>query len=399
MLSRFFFFVEKKDMWSLVRFTLSQEKITRSFLKRLVRKPMDCVVNALQVLGLVDEKQADLMRILITPAGIDTTQLLDMFRVLDDANEYRLRRFNDFQGLLGHIQSLGAREGVFAGYRTHPGGPPLGSPEPGQKRHAFVIGRGDDGHLYLVDPQADALCDLEDAAQCADLIQADFYYVLEKKTAAATAAPAAAPTTAVMDMPSQEISEADRRTIRKMLVECFPHLKNSAVRTAYFERPSQRFIGITAGGRPVAFLFLQEGKDRSAYVHSVCVKKSQRGKRLCERLFLYLIERYGTLDLSLEVRVGRYAGEGQAANTAACRCYSKFGFLFTDERCSVREDGLNCPMMRPAKGVATAVHGLSGCDREAVSAGSTSVELGTVDGRRVGWDRVGRGWRWSIAAA
>jgi hypothetical protein len=38
-------------------------------MKRLIKKPMDCVINALQVLGLVDEKHADLMRILVGDTG------------------------------------------------------------------------------------------------------------------------------------------------------------------------------------------------------------------------------------------------------------------------------------------------------------------------------------------
>lgn len=66
-------------------------------------------------------------------------------------------------------------------------------------------------------------------------------------------------------------------------------------------------------------------------------------------MFSYLVSNYGEYNLILTVRVDRYAGKGLPENKAAIQCYSKYGFLFMDDICSIQADGLNCKMIRQKK--------------------------------------------------
>lgn len=127
---------------------LSQFPITDANLQtfnRTFNAPMDCVISALQLMGILDNITANIMRIsTLGVVGFTTAQIEIIFA-------YKFRRNFDFKSttdfdewarwintllLPGHV--------VFAGYTGH----------------VFLIGRMLNGRLIYIEPQLNMFCDL-----------------------------------------------------------------------------------------------------------------------------------------------------------------------------------------------------------------------------------------------
>ena len=127
---------------------LSQFKITDANLQtfnRTFNAPMDCVINALQLMGILDDISANIMRIsTLGVVGFTKAQIEIIFA-------YKFRKNFDFKPttnfdewatwintllIPGHV--------VFAGYTGH----------------VFLIGRMLNGRLFYIEPQLNMFCDL-----------------------------------------------------------------------------------------------------------------------------------------------------------------------------------------------------------------------------------------------
>lgn len=102
---------------------------------------------------------------------------------------------------------------------------------------------------------------------------------------------------------------------------------------------------------PIGFCFVNIISG-SASIYSVCISKRYQRRGLCSLLMAEVISDVGWRNLYLDIRV---AGElmstcGLSGNMGACKCYEKHGFKVTNKECTLREDGLNCQMVRPANG-------------------------------------------------
>lgn len=157
----------------------------------------------------------------------------------------------------------------------------------------------------------------------------------------------------VLDQNSSEFSIFDKRyqsMVLNMLKTCFPY--GEIKREEYFNTPNQRIICLYMTNAMnkieiVAVCFIRQISNDLCFIHSVCVKKNKQGHKCCDRLFSYLLSNYGhQYNLVLNVRVDKYKGHGLPANHAAIKCYSKYGFVFTNELCFIHDDGLNCRMIR-----------------------------------------------------
>lgn len=160
------------------------------------------------------------------------------------------------------------------------------------------------------------------------------------------------------------LTPRQRKQVLQMLKTCFPYSVIDP--NMYFNTPQQRFIGLyrmtnssnssrstnigSGSSNDVEFIavcFLQQIGAGKLFIHSVCVKKGRHGQKCCDRLFSYLVRNYGHYEMSLKVRVDKYKGQGLPENTAAIRCYNKYGFLIVGyELCTIENDGLNCKMVR-----------------------------------------------------
>lgn len=140
--------------------------------------------------------------------------------------------------------------------------------------------------------------------------------------------------------------------ILNMLKSCFPYSEIQS--EEYFNTPHQRILCLFLTNAKnqmeiIGVCFIRQISNDTCLIHSVCIRKNRQGQKCCDRLFSYLVSNYGEYNLILTVRVDKYAGKGLPENKAAIQCYSKYGFLFMDDICSIQADGLNCKMIRQKK--------------------------------------------------
>ena len=146
--------------------SLSQFKITDDQLlnfKRAVPSPMDCFINALQILGVVNSITANIMRISsLGRNGFTREEIEKIFIMLSGYNHdfkstESSEEFSQWIGTLllpGHI--------VFAGYE-------------GNTKHVYLIGRRIDGILVYIDPQLGIFCDLS-TLECQEYLKNNRVY-------------------------------------------------------------------------------------------------------------------------------------------------------------------------------------------------------------------------------
>lgn len=104
-------------------------------------KPRDCVINAMELLQLMDKRSADLMRIMVGDRGIFEGQLVDCFNLVyeEDNVSFQFQSYSNPDTLIKYVkEDLGPNNVIFCGY---------------DDKHVFLIGKGLDGNIYLIDPQ------------------------------------------------------------------------------------------------------------------------------------------------------------------------------------------------------------------------------------------------------
>ena len=132
----------------LITGNLTNEQLT--YFKRDIPSPMDCVISAMQLGGILSNECANLMRLTaIGHQGMLISQLEQMFVYLTNS----IVRFVplELENLLEYLfKALKPQEIAFCAYSRE-----IGS------GHAYIIGKGIDSQLYLIDPLAKTpLCKL-----------------------------------------------------------------------------------------------------------------------------------------------------------------------------------------------------------------------------------------------
>jgi len=135
----------------VVQFPITDDQLQR--IQRTVIKPRDCVINAMEIIGIVDGRSADIMRIMVGDTGIITSNIEGIF-------EFAFRRTFTFTpdnriDLLGNYldTSLMINHVVFLGVVYDDG-----------NSHVFLIGKTMTNSLVYIDPQNPSLCNLRDPA-------------------------------------------------------------------------------------------------------------------------------------------------------------------------------------------------------------------------------------------
>lgn len=148
------------------QFQISDENLM--LFKRFVKKPMDCVINALELLFILEHNSADLMRIVVGDYGITIEQLEDIFKYVNPQHRFRFFRYTNIETLSRFCQAeLVPGHVIFCGYSMK------------DFKHAFLIGKKLDGSIMYIDPQPDAFCDLS-SDECYEHIKdAEEYYILQ----------------------------------------------------------------------------------------------------------------------------------------------------------------------------------------------------------------------------
>ena len=127
---------------TLSQFVISDINIMN--FKRYLHSPRDCVINALQIFGILDTISANVMRISHDKSNIQKEQIEKIF-VLTFGNNFEFKSticFNEFT--LNIYNLLKPGNGVFAGY--------LG--------HVFILARLTNGDIIFIDPGLHQICDV-----------------------------------------------------------------------------------------------------------------------------------------------------------------------------------------------------------------------------------------------
>jgi hypothetical protein len=140
----------------LSQFKISDENIMN--FKRHIKSPMDCVINALQLMGILDTLSSNMLRIsCVGTNGFQKDQIEKLFILYIGLN-FEFKATNDFDDLLNTIDTqLLPGHVVFAGYSLK-----------GSSGHVFIIGRYLNGQLVYIDPQINTICDI---LECQELIK------------------------------------------------------------------------------------------------------------------------------------------------------------------------------------------------------------------------------------
>jgi hypothetical protein len=114
---------------------------------------MDCVINALQLIGILDTFSGNILRIsCVGSTGFEKDQIEKLFILYVGLN-FEFKATNDFDDLLNTIDTqLLPGYVVFAGYTGH----------------VFIIGRYLNGKLVYIDPQINTICDI---ITCQDILK------------------------------------------------------------------------------------------------------------------------------------------------------------------------------------------------------------------------------------
>jgi len=131
---------------------LSQFRITDDNIKKFNRQfqvPMDCFINAMELMDVLDTKSANIMRISTLGKTGFTKEQIEIIFMYTFGNNFDFKKTNRFDEWSKWI-SLYLQPGhiVFAGYTNH----------------VFLIGRLLDNTILYIDPQIPTLCNLDDPA-------------------------------------------------------------------------------------------------------------------------------------------------------------------------------------------------------------------------------------------
>lgn len=151
-------------------FDVSQFQITDdaiSKFRRWVKKPKDCVINGMELLGILNDQNADIARIMVGDQGLTVEQIEQIFSLIEPNFNWRFFRFSKLETLAQFTnQELKPSHAIFCGYL-------------GQEGHVFLIAKTLGGDVMYIDPQINELCEL-DKSSCIKLIDnKQIYYILQ----------------------------------------------------------------------------------------------------------------------------------------------------------------------------------------------------------------------------
>lgn len=140
--------------------------------RRWVKKPMDCVINALEIVGIIDQTNADLMRIAVGDFGLNVSQIESIFEYVSALTpsrfSYKFFRYTNLQSLSNICAAMPLNTVIFCGYNKN------------NFKHVFLIGKTSNSDIIYIDPQYGQLCALNRDPGCLSVIQnAQEYYVLQ----------------------------------------------------------------------------------------------------------------------------------------------------------------------------------------------------------------------------
>lgn len=182
-------------------YVIAEFRITDQHLqnfKRLIKKPMDCVINALEIIGVIDNTHADIIRICMGDVGLSSYQITEIFQYMKPKYQWDFMRIK-LKALIEYCQkNLKRGHVLFCGYeapytvdvqirrdiktssKKNKSCPIVTRTRTkDSRRHVFLIGKSSDGKLVLIDKSIPVVCDLSDPLCEKHLITATSFYILK----------------------------------------------------------------------------------------------------------------------------------------------------------------------------------------------------------------------------
>jgi len=157
-------------MYNIAQFFISNENITN--FKRDVKKPRDCVINALELIGILQSSYADIMRIAVGDYGLDTSQIEQIFYYVQSNFRWKFVRYTNIDTLVQFcLQTLQPSHVIFCGYSMIVNGTIF--------KHVFLIGKTNQLEIKYMDPQINAFCNLDEINCYNNIGGAQEYYILQ----------------------------------------------------------------------------------------------------------------------------------------------------------------------------------------------------------------------------
>lgn len=159
-----------ENEYTLTQFKIYDENIEK--IKRNYKSPTDCVINAMEIIGMLDFYSANLLRISCVGqgSGIDQYQIKKIFS-LYYGYDYVFKEIKSYIDFIKIINTeLEPGNVLFAGYRDIKG-----------FKHVFLIGRLLSGDFVYIDSQTvDPMCNLTTNPDCENFINNKLnYYILK----------------------------------------------------------------------------------------------------------------------------------------------------------------------------------------------------------------------------
>lgn len=152
---------------TLVEIKISDQNLCN--FRRYMNSQMDCLINAMQLMGLIDSKAANLVRISFagTTSGFTIEQISSIFILY--TNRFCLfRQMANFDVFRTQV------------IKINPGTVTLGGYVSGGISHVFLIGKTTSGQMVYIDPREtiSTYCNLSEQHCLNILLNKDFYYLL-----------------------------------------------------------------------------------------------------------------------------------------------------------------------------------------------------------------------------
>jgi hypothetical protein len=137
---------------------------------RIASRPNDCVVNTMQLIGQITEREAALLRIVLTTESLSITKITTIFTLLQP---HKFRFIDvDSSKFEEVLNMLPKQKALFAGYES--------VIEDKTFKHVFTIAKTIDGKLVLIDSQLPTqMCDLSKPECLLNISNRDKYMLLQ----------------------------------------------------------------------------------------------------------------------------------------------------------------------------------------------------------------------------
>lgn len=140
--------------------------------KRYNKQNKDCVINALELIQLLNPREASIIRVLVGCKGIKGPEIIQLFNTLCPKYRWYFNSYKNMFILNNYVfNKLERNKVMFCGYYA----------KPGSGGHVFLIGKDNKGIPKYLEPQKNDICDYRESKCYIQLANKAEYFILERE--------------------------------------------------------------------------------------------------------------------------------------------------------------------------------------------------------------------------